>query len=79
MIFRERLRKIIDIEVAFTLAEILEASHTVLIVSHGEIYRILIRILNPDAIELNAKNCGMYFFSPPNEGSDQWVVSALSK
>lgn len=75
----EGLRKIIDLEIAFTFAEILEPSHTTLIVSHGEVYRVLLRILGAETTEFNAKNCGVYFFRPPNQYSDQWAVSILNK
>ena len=41
-----------------------------LIVSHGEVYRILLRILNAQATDLNAKNGGLYF-------SGHWAVCEL--
>jgi len=56
------------------LSEILEPSQTLLIVSHGEVYRVLLRILNTPTFYPSAKNGGLYFFSPPILNSDQWRV-----
>lgn len=73
--FHEGLSKILDEKITIALAEILaEPFHKVLIVSHGEVYRLLLRILNAQTINLKAKNCGLYFFSPPKLDFDQWVV-----
>ncbi len=71
------LREILDERVAIAFTEILDPSHTMLIVSHGEVYRILLRILNAQTTDHKAKNCGLYFFNPSDSQSDQWIVSTL--
>lgn len=74
--FHAGLREILDEKIANTFAEILDPSHTILIVSHGEVYRVLLRILDAQATDLNAENGGLYLFKPSDSG--QWVVHALS-
>jgi len=69
------LGKIIDEHVTIAVNEILNPSHSTLIVSHGEVYRVLLRILNAQSDHPNAKNGGLYFFSPPDKNSDQWTVT----
>ena len=66
-----------QILVAFT--QILEPSHNILIVSHGQVYRILLRILNAQAVDPKAKNGGLYFFNPSDSDSDAWTVCAVDK
>ncbi len=78
LLFHEGLRKITDLEVALTCQEIMRSSQTTLIVSHGEVYRVLLRILDAQAYELNARNGGLYRFRAPERESDKWIVSALS-
>ncbi len=51
----------------------------ILIVGHGPTYWALIHILNAHAVDTNAKNCGVYFFRPPDLASNQWKVSALGE
>ncbi|MCX5925445.1 MAG: phosphoglycerate mutase family protein [Candidatus Dependentiae bacterium] len=75
--FHAGLREIVDDRVAIAISSILDLSNTTLIVSHGEVYRVLLRILNAQATQLNAKNGGLYFFSPPGSHSDQWMVEEL--
>ena len=75
--FHDGLREISPEKIAATFAEILQPTHIPLIVSHGEVYRLLLRILNAQATDLNAKNCGVYFFSPSVADSNQWVVNVL--
>ena|SRR5579872_5951116 len=72
--FHTGLREILHERVAAAFTEILDPSHTMLIVSHGEVYRLLLRILNARATEPNAQNGGVYFFSPPESHSDTWAV-----
>jgi len=76
--FHDSLGKIADEQVAIALPAILDPSHITLIVSHGEVYRVLLRILNAQADHLNAQNCGLYFFTPPGLLSDQWKSFALT-
>lgn len=75
--FHEGLREIVDEKVMAALACILEPSHITLIVSHGEVYRILVRVLNAQATSLHAQNCGIYLFTPPHNSSNQWTVHTL--
>jgi broad specificity phosphatase PhoE len=49
----------------------------VFIVAHGGVYRALLCILDAEAADLKAKNCGVYFFSPPNLDSNRWMVKSL--
>lgn len=74
--FHSGLREILDEKVAAAFAKILDPSHTLLIVSHGEVYRVLLRILNAQAADLNAKNGGLYLFKPSDSG--QWIVCELN-
>lgn len=76
--FHAGLREISHEHVAIAFAGILGQSHTMLIVSHGEVYRVLLRILNAQATEPNAQNGGVYFFSPPESHSDTWVVHSFN-
>jgi len=73
----EGLREILPEWIIIAFAEILDPSHTILVVSHGEVYRILLRILSARASCANAKNCGLYLFSPPDLNSNQWIVNEL--
>ncbi len=75
--FHAGLREIAHEKVAITFTDILESAHTTLIVSHGEVYRVLLSILDAQTTEPKAKNCGLYFFRPPDSHSDQWIVLAL--
>lgn len=77
--FHTGLREISHERVAAAFAELLDPSHTMLMVSHGEVYRVLLRILNALAIDPNAHNGGVYFFSPPRSSADQWVVHTITK
>ena len=52
---------------------------SILIVSHGPVYWALLHILNAQSFDMNAKNCGVYFFRPPNSDSNRWIVNALSE
>ena len=49
-----------------------------LVVAHKPVYWALLHILNSQPLDINTKNCGGYFFTPPAPGSDQWTVSALN-
>lgn len=51
----------------------------ILIVTHGPVYRALLHILNAQAVDMNAKNCGVYFFNPPDLDSNQWIINALGE
>jgi len=76
--FHEGLRETSHEQVATAFTEILNPSHTTLIVSHGDVYRILLSILDAQASEIKARNCGLYFFIPSiAKNSDQWIVHAL--
>lgn len=74
----EGLREVSHGQVATAFTEILDPFHTMLIVSHGNVYHVLLSILNAQATELKARNCGLYFFRPPTENSDQWLVHAVN-
>lgn len=77
--FHEGLREVLPEKIAAAFAGILEPSHTVLIVSHGEVYRVLLRMLNAQAGDMNAKNGGVYLFSPSVSESARWVVTAVAE
>lgn len=49
----------------------------ILIVAHRPTYWELLHILNAQANDTSAENCSVYFFSPPDLNSNQWVVNAL--
>ncbi len=51
----------------------------ILIVGHGSTYWALLHILNAQAVDANAENCGVYFFSPPDLNSNRWKINALDK
>lgn len=69
--FHTGLREIVDEKIIATLSEVLNPGHTTLIVSHGEVYRILLRVLNIETHETKPKNGGLYLFEPID---DQWRV-----
>lgn len=48
----------------------------ILIVSHKPVYWAISHILNAHIVEVEAKNCGVYFFRPALD-SDQWEVETL--
>lgn len=50
----------------------------ILFVNHGPMYWALLRILNATNVDIRAKNCGAYFFSPPNSERDQWTVHSVN-
>jgi len=49
----------------------------ILIVGHGPTFWALLHILNAQTNIKKAKNCGVYFFSPPDSNSNQWRVNAV--
>lgn len=50
----------------------------ILIVSHKPVYWAISHILNAKIVEIEAKNCSVYFFRPPDDlDSDQWIVHTL--
>jgi len=51
----------------------------VLIVSHKPVYWALLHILNAQVVDMNVKNCGAYFFSPPDLDSNRWTVNVLGE
>ena len=51
----------------------------ILIVGHAPTYWALLHILNVHAADKKADNCGVYFLSPPDLNSNQWVVNAMCK
>jgi broad specificity phosphatase PhoE len=78
MEFHHGLREIANEKVAAAFAQILDESHTILIVSHGEVYRVLLRILEIESAIPNAKNCGIYLFKPSELSDDQWLVTVIN-
>lgn len=50
----------------------------ILIVSHKPVYWAISQILNAKIVEIEAKNCGIYFFSSPTSNSNQWTVNTLA-
>lgn len=76
--FHEGLAKMVDNHTILTLAEILNTSEKTLIVSHGETYQSLLRILNAQANDSRAANCGLYFFTPSPTQNNQWIVHSLN-
>lgn len=75
--FHENLASIVSENIILACTDILQPSHTTLIVSHGEVYRKLLQILNAQATNLNAKNGGLYFFNPPHLEYTQWSVQTI--
>lgn len=51
----------------------------ILIVAHKPVYWALLHILNAQAVDVNAKNCGVYFFRPLDLDSNRWIVNALGE
>jgi broad specificity phosphatase PhoE len=51
----------------------------ILIVAHKPVLWALLHILDTQIIDMNAKNCAVYFFRPPSLDSQGWTVSALSE
>lgn len=49
----------------------------ILIVAHGPTYWALLHILNAQAVNVNAENCEVYFFSPSNLDSNRWIVTRI--
>jgi len=49
----------------------------VLIVAHKPVYWALVHILNAQSVDMDAKNCSIYFFSPAASDSNRWIMSAL--
>ena len=49
----------------------------ILIVAHKPTYWAIAYILNIQIVEIEAKNCGVYFFIPPTSDSNQWTISLL--
>ena len=49
----------------------------ILIVAHKPTYWAISQILNSQIVEVDAKNCSVYFFNPPTSDSNQWTVTAL--
>lgn len=76
--FHDGLGKISEERIINTFFEILVTSQTSLIVSHGEVYRVLLRILSAQAIDINAKNGGIYYFNPPTSNSNTWIAHPLN-
>jgi len=72
------LREVTHRLLAPAFIEILQPLHTTLIVSHGNVYRLLVSLLDAQTTELKAKNCGVYFFRPPTKDSGQWTVHAVN-
>lgn len=76
--FHEGLRQILPEKVSKAFVNILKSvdvSSAILIVSHGEVYRLLLRILNAQAIDLNPRNGGVYYFNIND--SKQWIVQVI--
>jgi len=71
----EGLGKIDHQAILYTFAEILSDSELPLIVSHGEVYRVLLHLLNIQTPFMNSKNGGLYFFSGTANG---WTVLDLT-
>lgn len=74
IVLHEGLANIKDHNVAYTLLEILDPQIRVAIVSHGEVYRILLRILNIETPNIRARNAGLYLFKP----SEEWEVVEIT-
>lgn len=75
--FHDGLYAVSPDAIAEAFTQMLEPSTTLLIVSHGQVYRILLSILNAQAQDSKAKNGGAYLFIPPKSNSDNWTVRAL--
>lgn len=75
--FHENLASIVSENIILAFKDILKTGHTTLIVSHGEVYRKLLQILNAQATNLNAKNSGLYFFNPPHLEYTQWSAQTI--
>lgn len=79
LMMHEGLGKVCNETVATAITDILRLNATSLVVSHGEIYRILLRILNAQASDPSPKNGGMYFFQAPTPQSNQWIVVKVNE
>jgi broad specificity phosphatase PhoE len=51
----------------------------ILIVAHKPVLWALLHILNAQIVDMNAKNCGVYFFRPHDLDSHGWIVNALGE
>lgn len=49
----------------------------ILIVGHGSTYDGLLYILNVQTFDTDAKNCGVYFFSPLDLASNEWESKCI--
>lgn len=68
----------ISVGLSSALTKTIHNDTPILIVAHKPTYWAISHILNAKIVEIEAKNCGVYFFSPPDSDSNQWTVSALS-
>lgn len=74
--FHDGLGKIQPATVAGAFNAILKSSsNTFLIVSHGEVYCVLLRIMNATATHSNAQNAGLYHFKVDGQGN--WAIAAM--
>ena len=76
--FHENLASIVSENIILACTNILQSTHTTLIVSHGEVCRKLLQILNAQAMDPHAKNGGLYFFNPPHLEYTQWSVQTMN-
>ena len=73
--FHEGLCQILPEKIMSALNDILKPGSMTLIVSHGEVYRVLVNELNAQSADVKAVNCKIYLFNPPLSDDSRWVVS----
>ncbi len=49
----------------------------ILIVAHKPVYWALLHILNAHVVDIHAKNCGLYYFSPSSLHADRWEIEIV--
>lgn len=69
----------ISVGLSSALTKTMHHENPILIVGHKPTYWAISQILNAKIVEIEAKNCGVYFFTPPASDSNQWIVSALGE
>jgi hypothetical protein len=75
--YHRGLCAITDDQIAYTCHEILDQNQVPLLVSHGEVYRILLRILSIQTDINKAQNAGLYLFKPSYLNDKKWFIKAL--
>lgn len=67
----------ISVGLSSALTKTIHNENPILIVAHKPTYWAISHILNAQIVEIDAKNCGVYFFTPPTSDSNRWIVSEI--